>query len=56
MPLIETRIDSSSRHVINLHPHPDDLGRAFLDIVLAADWKGFTILYQSAPWFVAATL
>lgn len=50
MPMIETRIDSSSRHVINLHPHPDDLGRAYLEIVHAAGWEGFTILYQSAPW------
>lgn len=50
MPLIETRIDSSSRHVINLHPHPDDLGRAYLELIHASGWKGFTILYQSAPW------
>lgn len=48
--MIETRIDGSSKHFINLHPTPLDLGRAYLDIIDAMNWRGFTILYEDAPW------
>lgn len=50
IPLIETRIDGSSRHFINLHPTPDDLGRAYLDMVYELKWQGFTIIYEDSPW------
>jgi len=50
IPLIETRIDGSARDVINLHPKPEDMGRAILDLINDADWEGFTIVYESAPW------
>jgi glutamate receptor, ionotropic, invertebrate len=51
IPLIETRIDvCPSTHVINLHPIPDDLARAYLDLINAWSWQGFTILYEDAPW------
>lgn len=50
IPLIETTMDGYSRHVINLHPTPEDLGKVFLDMINAYGWKGFTILYQDAPW------
>lgn len=50
IPLIETRLDAWSKHVINLHPTPNDLARAFLDLISAFNWQGFTILYEDAPW------
>lgn len=50
IPLIETSIDGSSKHVINLHPTPEDLGRVYLDMINAWSWEGFTILFQDAPW------
>jgi hypothetical protein len=49
--LMETRIvDVQSKHVINLHPTPEELGRAYLDLINAWNWQGFTILYEDAPW------
>jgi Receptor family ligand binding region len=50
IPLIETSIDGSSKHVINLHPTPEDLGKVYLDMINAWNWQGFTILFQDAPW------
>ncbi|KAL7026698.1 hypothetical protein ACKWTF_005131 [Chironomus riparius] len=50
IPLIETRIDGSSKNFINLHPTPIDLGRAYLDIINEWNWQGFTILYEDSPW------
>lgn len=50
IPLIETSIDGSSKHVINLHPTPEELGKVYLDMILVSNWQGFTIIYQDAPW------
>lgn len=50
IPLIETRVDGSTKHFINLHPTPTDLGRAYLDIIDAMNWQGFIILYEDSPW------
>lgn len=50
IPLIETRIDGNSKHFINLHPSPEDLGRAYLDLINEWEWKGFTIVYEDSPW------
>lgn len=50
IPLVETRIDGQSKHHINLHPSPEDLGRAYLDIINEFNWHGFTILYEDSPW------
>lgn len=36
--------------MINLHPTPGDLARAYLDLINAWNWQGFTILYEDAPW------
>lgn len=49
IPLIETSI-GSSKHVVNLHPTSEDLGRVYLDMIYAWNWDGFTIIYQDAPW------
>lgn len=50
IPLIETIIDGSSKHVINLHPTPEELGRAYLALIKHWGWQGFTIVYENAPW------
>ncbi|EDS27909.1 ionotropic glutamate receptor subunit ia [Culex quinquefasciatus] len=51
MPHIETRWDAYTRlPTINIHPHPHILGRVFLDLVVAFEWKDFTIIYESGPW------
>lgn len=50
IPLIETIIDGSSKHVINLHPTPEELGQAYLDLINHCNWQGFTIVYENAPW------
>uniref|UniRef100_A0A182HTL3 Ionotropic glutamate receptor C-terminal domain-containing protein n=1 Tax=Anopheles arabiensis TaxID=7173 RepID=A0A182HTL3_ANOAR len=51
MPHIETRWDAYTKlPTLNLHPHPHIMGRVFLDLVVAFEWKDFTILYESGPW------
>uniref|UniRef100_A0A182PQM6 Uncharacterized protein n=1 Tax=Anopheles epiroticus TaxID=199890 RepID=A0A182PQM6_9DIPT len=51
MPHIETRWDAYIKlPTLNLHPHPHIMGRVFLDLVVAFEWKDFTILYESGPW------
>jgi hypothetical protein len=50
IPLIETIIDGSSKHVINLHPTPEELGKAYLDMITHWGWEGFTIVYENAAW------
>lgn len=50
IPLVETIIDGSSKHVINLHPTPEELGQAYLDMIEHWGWEGFTIVYENAPW------
>ncbi|XP_065092480.1 glutamate receptor ionotropic, kainate 2 isoform X2 [Ochlerotatus camptorhynchus] len=51
MPHIETRWDAHTRlPILNIHPHPTILGRVFLDLVVAFEWKDFTIIYESGPW------
>lgn len=53
IPLIETRYDMSTEQpVINLYPHPTALGRVFLDLVVKWDWDGFTVLFETASWYV----
>uniref|UniRef100_A0A903WSY6 Uncharacterized protein n=1 Tax=Anopheles gambiae TaxID=7165 RepID=A0A903WSY6_ANOGA len=51
MPHIETRWDAYTKlPTLNLHPHPHIMGRVFLDLVVAFEWKSFTVLYESGPW------
>uniref|UniRef100_A0A182K4K3 Uncharacterized protein n=1 Tax=Anopheles christyi TaxID=43041 RepID=A0A182K4K3_9DIPT len=51
MPHIETRWDAYTKlPTLNLHPHPHIMSRVFLDLVVAFEWKDFTILYESGPW------
>lgn len=48
--MIETRLGAPTTHVISLHPTPNDLARAYLDLITEWNWPGFTILYEDAPW------
>ncbi|XP_055610691.1 glutamate receptor ionotropic, kainate 2 isoform X2 [Uranotaenia lowii] len=51
MPHIETRWDAHTKlPTLNIHPYPTILGRVLLDLVVAFDWKDFTIIYESGPW------
>jgi glutamate receptor, ionotropic, invertebrate len=50
IPLLETRLDETFKHVINLHPTPESLGKVFMDLIKLWNWKGFTILYEDVPW------
>ncbi|XP_058127389.1 glutamate receptor ionotropic, kainate 2-like [Anopheles ziemanni] len=51
MPHIETRWDAYTKlPTLNLHPHPHIMGRVLLDLVVAFEWKDFTIMYESGPW------
>jgi glutamate receptor, ionotropic, invertebrate len=51
MPLIETRFDYYTQQpIINLHPHPETLGKMFFELVEAWEWEEFTVVYESAMW------
>lgn len=51
MPLIERRFNPEVKMpVINLYPQPEVLERAYLDLIKAFEWEGFTILYENGPW------
>lgn len=50
IPHLETRWDYRLRRescLVNLHPHPSMLSRAYVDIVRAWGWKSFTIIYET---------
>lgn len=51
IPLVEIFNDGSSKHVINMHPTPIDMGKAFMFLIEQYNWKGFTILFKDAPWY-----
>lgn len=49
IPYIETRWDDQQRRgsaLVNIHPYPPIMSKAYVDIVKAWNWKGFTILYE----------
>lgn len=51
IPYVDYRSDADTRPpVINMQPHPDAMAQLFVDLIVAWDWQGFTILYESAPW------
>ncbi|KAG4072084.1 hypothetical protein HA402_015583 [Bradysia odoriphaga] len=51
IPYIDVTLDPDTKPpVINLHPHPEAIAQMFVDIINASDWRGFTIVYESAPW------
>lgn len=48
IPYIDVKWDADTKPpVINMHPHPDAIAQIFVDIIKAADWKGFTVVYES---------
>ncbi|KAG5684286.1 hypothetical protein PVAND_013522 [Polypedilum vanderplanki] len=54
IPLIETQIGYTAKHVINLHPTPESLSKVFIDLINAWEWQSFTVLYENAPWLAIA--
>lgn len=51
IPYIDTRYDAfSMMPVVNMYPAAASLQKLITDIVLAGDWKSFTILYEQPEW------
>ncbi|XP_037036366.1 glutamate receptor ionotropic, kainate 2-like [Bradysia coprophila] len=51
IPYIDMKWDADTKPpVVNMYPHPDAIANIFIDLVREWDWKGFTIVYESAPW------
>lgn len=36
--------------IVNMYPNPKNIAQMLVDLVIAANWKGFTVLYESAEW------
>eukprot|EP00095_Tigriopus_kingsejongensis_P005732 maker-scaffold28_size608977-snap-gene-0.9 protein:Tk05732 transcript:maker-scaffold28_size608977-snap-gene-0.9-mRNA-1 annotation:"glutamate receptor kainate 2-like isoform x4" len=55
VPHIETRWDYRlvrEDYSVNLHPHPQALGQAYADMVMAMNWKSCLILYEESEGLV----
>lgn len=51
IPYIDTRYDVfSAIPIVNLYPDPSTLAQIVTDLVLAAEWESFTILYETPEW------
>lgn len=51
MPYIDTRFDAFSvMPIVNVYPAASTLSKMLTDLVLAAEWKSFTILYEQPEW------
>lgn len=51
MPYIDTRFDGFSvMPVVNMYPAASSLSKMLTDLVLAAGWESFTILYEQPEW------
>lgn len=51
IPYIDTRWDAmSSLPIVNIYPDSDTLAQIVTDLVIAAEWKSFTILYETPEW------
>ncbi|KAG4072100.1 hypothetical protein HA402_015599 [Bradysia odoriphaga] len=51
IPYIDIKWDADTKPpVVNMYPHPDAIANIFIDLVREWDWKGFTIVYESASW------
>lgn len=49
IPYVETRWDDQQRRgsaLVNIHPYPAVMSRAYVEVVKAWNWKTFTILYE----------
>lgn len=40
----------SSIPIVNMYPDPATLAQIIVDLVTAAEWKSFTILYENPDW------
>lgn len=51
IPYIDTRSDASSAiPIVNMYPDPESIAQMVTDLVLAAEWQSFTILYETPEW------
>lgn len=50
VPLIATHWYEASNDIINLHPSPEDMGKAFLDLINYLEWEEFTIMFENVTW------
>lgn len=51
IPFIDTRYDVfSTIPIINMYPDPSTLTQMVTDLVQAAEWQSFTILYENPDW------
>lgn len=51
IPYIDSRYDVfSAIPIVNMYPDPSTLTQMITDLVLAAEWKCFTILYETPEW------
>lgn len=51
IPYIDTRYDAfSMMPVVNMYPAAASLAKMITDLVIAAEWKSFTILYEQPIW------
>lgn len=51
IPYIDTRWDPlSSIPIVNVYPDPETLAQMITDMVIAAEWTSFTILYETPEW------
>lgn len=51
IPYIDSRYDAySAIPIVNMYPDPSTLAQMVTDLVLAAGWESFTILYETPEW------
>ncbi|XP_031634001.1 glutamate receptor ionotropic, kainate 2-like isoform X2 [Contarinia nasturtii] len=51
IPYIDTRWDFfSAIPIVNMYPDPKAIAQAVHDLVIAAEWQSFTILYENPEW------
>lgn len=51
IPYIDSRYDVyTAIPIVNMYPDPATLGQMVTDLVLAAEWECFTILYETPEW------
>lgn len=51
IPFIDTRYDvNSAIPVISMYADPSALGQIIYDLIQAAQWQSFTILYETPEW------
>lgn len=51
VPYIDRHWDiSSAIPIVNMYPDPSSIAQMVTDLVVAAEWQSFTILYENPEW------